>query len=143
MEIWMTQAFKDFMTGVFSLAIGWRIWLFLLMTLNFLIPVFFYNTREAQITIAAFFASGFFGIVLVKIQGFTRLLGLMHIPWVPLTYYLIGQLDDYPVSQPIGLWIRGLLILNGISLCIDFLDVFRYFRGERKIVGEGQERSIE
>ena len=132
----MIEAFKGFMKGIFSLAIGWRIWLLLLMTFNFLIPVFFYNTREAQITIAAFFVSGFLGMIIVKIQGFTRLLGLMHILWIPLSFYLIGQLDNYPVSQPIGLWIRGLLILNGISLCIDFVDVFRYLRGERKIVGE-------
>jgi len=131
----MIQAFRDFMTGIFSLRMGWKIWLFCLMTVNFFIPAFFYHTQEAQLTIVSFFFSGIIGIVLVKIQGFTRLLGLMHTPWIPLEIYLIWQLNMYPASQPMGLWIRGLIILNGISLIIDLLDVVRYILGERKIIG--------
>ena len=132
----MTQAFKSFIAGIFSLAIGWQCWLFLLMTVNFFIPAYFYSYLEAQLTIAAFFAGGMIGIILFKIQGFTRLLGLMHILWVPLAIYLAGKLDIYSSSQFIGLWIRGLLVLNGISLLIDFVDVMRYVRGERKPIGE-------
>ena len=130
----MIQAFKDFMTGVFSLAIGWQIWLFLLVTINFFIPAFFYSSHEAQLTIAVFFAGGMIGMVLVKIQGFTRLLGLMHILWIPLTFYLIGKVNIFPASHPIGLWIRVLLVFNGISLVIDTVDVIRYLRGERKAI---------
>jgi predicted neutral ceramidase superfamily lipid hydrolase len=134
-KIIMLQSFRDFMKGIFSLAVGWQIWLFCLILVNFLIPVFFYETRVAQITIVAFFFGGMLGLVLVKIQGFTRLLGLMHIPWIPLVFYLIGQLNNYSFSQPMGLWIRGLIILNGISLIIDFVDVARYIRGERNVIG--------
>ncbi|MGV7220774.1 MAG: hypothetical protein ACQ9MH_04535 [Nitrospinales bacterium] len=132
----MVQPFKDFMRGIFSLAVGWKIWLFLLITVNFFIPVVFYHTQEAKFTILAFLVSGMMGIILVKIQGFTRLLGLMHIPWIPLIIYLIGQLNDYPVSQPISLWIKALIVFNGISLIIDFVDVIRYLRGERKVIGD-------
>jgi len=124
------------MTGIFSLANGWKFWLFLLITVNFFIPVYFYTYIEAQVTLIAFFAGGMIGVVLVQIQGFTRLLGLMHILWVPLTFYLIGKLSIFPSSQPIGLWIRAVLILNGISLLIDFIDVIRYVRGDRKPIGE-------
>jgi len=132
----MVQAMKDFMTGVRSLAIGWQVWLLSLMTVNFFIPVYFYSYPEAQLTIAAFFAGGMIGTVLVKVQGFTRLLGLMHILWIPLIIYLAGKLNVYSVSQPIGLWIRGLLVLNGISVFIDFVDIMRYVYGERKPIGE-------
>jgi hypothetical protein len=131
----MIQSFRDFMAGIFSLAVGWKIWLFCLITVNFFIPVFFYHSLEAQLTIVAFFFGGMLGMILVKIQGFTRLLGLMHIPWIPLVFYLIGQLNSYSFSQPMGLWIRGVIILNGISLVIDFVDVVRYMRGERKVIG--------
>ena len=132
----MTQAFKNFMAGIFSLAIGWQIWLFMLIMANFIIPVYFYSYLEAQLTIAAFFAGGMIGVVLVKIQGFTRLLGLMHILWIPLAIYLTGKLNIYSSSQLIGLWIRGLLVLNGISILIDFVDVMRYVRGDRKPISE-------
>ena len=132
----MAQAFKDFMAGVRSLAIGWQIWLLLLVIVNFFIPVYFISHLEAQLTIAAFFVGGMIGMVLVKLQGFTRLIGLMHILWIPLVIYLAGKLDVFPSSQPFGLWIRALLVLNGISLLIDFVDVFRYVRGERKPIGE-------
>lgn len=132
----MVQAMKDFMTGVRSLAIGWQVWLLSLMTVNFFIPVYFYRYPEAQLTIAVFFAGGIIGIVLVKVQGFTRLLGLMHILWIPLIIYMAGKLDVYAASQPIGLWIRGLLVLNGISIFIDCVDVMRYVYGERKPIGE-------
>ena len=132
----MVQSFRDFLTGIFSLAVGWKIWLFCLITVNFFIPVFFYHTSEAQLTIVAFFLSGILGMVLVRIQGFTRLLGLMHIPWIPLVYYLIGQLNIYSFTQPMGMWIRGVIILNGISLIIDLVDVVRFMRGERKTIGD-------
>jgi len=81
-------------------------------------------------------AGGMIGLLLVKVQGFTRLLGLMHILWIPLIIYLAGKLNVYAASQPIGLWIRGLLVLNGVSILIDFVDVMRYVYGERKSIGE-------
>lgn len=133
---------KDFMAGVRSLAIGWQVWLLALMAVNFFIPVYFISHLEAQLTIAAFFAGGMIGMVLVKVQGFTRLLGLMHILWIPLVIYLAGQLSVFPPDHLFDLWIRGVLILNGISLLIDFVDVLRYFRGERKPVTRGEIKPV-
>lgn len=130
----MIQAMKDFHLGIWSLAIGWKLWLLALMVVNFFIPAFFIQTIEAQATIAAFFAGAMTGMVLVKVQGFTRLLGLMHIYWIPLLIFLAGRLGAFPPTDPFGQWLRALIILNGISLAIDFVDVIRYLRGERKPV---------
>ena len=128
----MLQAIKDFHLGIWSLAIGWKFWLLALITVNFFIPAFYLQTVEAQATIAAFFAGAMTGVVLVKVQGFTRLLGLMHIYWIPLVIFLAGRLGDFPATEPFGQWLRAVIILNGISLAIDFVEVARYFRGERK-----------
>lgn len=130
----MIQAIKDFHLSIWSFAIGWKVWLLALMAVNFFIPAFFIQTIEAKWTIAAFCAGGMTGIVLIKVQGFTRLLGLMHIYWIPLTIFLAGRLDTFPATEPLGQWIRALIMLNGISLAIDFVDVIRYIRGERNPV---------
>lgn len=102
-----------------------------LMVVNFFIPIFFIQTLEAKWTIAAFFAGAMTGIILVKIQGFTRLLGLMHIYWIPLIIFLADKLDTFPPTDLFGQWLGAVIILNGISLTIDFVDVIRYLRGER------------
>ena len=128
----MIQAIKDFHLGIWSFAIGWKVWLLALIVVNFFIPAFFIQTIEAQVTIAVFFASAMTGMVLVKVQGFTRLLGLMHIYWIPLVICFAGKLDTFPATDPFGQWLRALIILNGISLAIDLVDVIRYLRGERK-----------
>ena len=63
--------------------------------------------------------------------GFTRILGLGHIFWIPLVIYLISRIGSYPATEVYGLWMRSVIILNSISLVIDITDVVRYIRGDR------------
>ena len=128
----MIQANREFIRGIRSLAVGWQVWVMALVVLNMLIPVFFYDRPEAQWTFAAFIAGGMIGLILVKIQGFTRLLGLMHVLWVPLVAWLALRLDHIPADDFFGMWVRVLIVINGISLIIDAIDVVRYLKGERQ-----------
>ena len=64
--------------------------------------------------------------------GFSRILGLGHILWVPLVVFLFVRLGSIPADDAFGIWIRVLLLLNGISLVIDTKDVVRYLGGDRK-----------
>ncbi len=45
--------------------------------------------------------------------------------------FLWLRLDQIPVDEPFGLWIRALMVANAISLVIDTIDVTRYISGER------------
>ena len=69
--------------------------------------------------------------VLTALSGFSRLLGLGHIFWIPLLYFLWTRLDQIPADEFFGIWIRVLMTLNAVSLIIDAVDVGRYIAGER------------
>ena len=63
--------------------------------------------------------------------GFTRLLGLGHVLWMPLLVYLRRRLPGYSFGTSVELWLRVLMVLNTISRGIDTVDVVRYLRGDR------------
>lgn len=128
----MMRAMKTFMAGTNAMPVGWRMWLAVLVLANFIMPWFFIQHVEAQVTFAAVVIGLVIALILIKIQGFTRLLGLMHIAWFPLIVYLWGRLDLLPADNLFGIWVRAVILLNGISLVIDVTDVIRYLRGERK-----------
>jgi hypothetical protein len=127
----MLQSMKELMAGIRSLNIGWQLWVMLMAAFNMLLPLFFIQQLEAQWTLAAFFAGATLGMGLVKIQGFTRLLGLMHIFWIPLLLWLWGRMSIWPVGEPFGIWLRTLMVINAVSIVIDAVDVVRYISGDR------------
>jgi hypothetical protein len=63
--------------------------------------------------------------------GFSRLLGLGHVVWIPLLLFLWARLGGAPATDLFGLWIRGVIALDAISLVIDATDVIRWLIGER------------
>ena len=61
-------------------------------------------------------------VVLAQIQGFTRLLGISHIWWVPLIWYLIdrGALSHPGLNRDwFVLWRDAVVAANALSLVID------------------------
>ncbi len=124
-------AFIKFNKGMMKMPIHWRLWLALLVVVNFVIPLFFLNRLEAQVVAGTLIASVILMTGLTALSGFTRLLGLGHILWIPLLYFLWMRLEQNPVDDLFGLWLRALMILNAASLIIDAIDVGRYIAGDR------------
>jgi len=122
----------DFIRGFRTLPMGWQWWSRVLLFNNLVMPIFFLNHVESRWVLVAVFIAALMGKMIVKMQGFTKLIGLMHIPWLVLLPYIWTRLEFVPASDLYGLWIRSILIINGISLLIDFSDVLRYIRGNRK-----------
>lgn len=125
------RAFIKFNKGVMSLPIHWRLWVMGLVAFNLVIPLFFINRLEAQVVVAAFFASALLMTGLTALTGYTRAVGLGHVLWIPMLYFLWTRLDLVPVDDVFGFWIRALMAMNAISLVIDTLDVIRYAAGNR------------
>ncbi len=125
------RAFIRFNKGLMKMPIHWQLWLALLVTANLVIPLFFLNRLEAQVVVATLVASMILMTGLTALSGFTRLLGLGHILWIPLLYFLWMRLEQNPVDDFFGVWIRALMILNAASLIIDAIDVGRYMAGDR------------
>jgi len=127
----MLRALVAFHVGLLTYPTGVKLWLLALIAANLVVPLFFLSTVEARIVIATMMASVMLMAALTAWRGFTRLLGLGHILWVPLLVYLWPSLQAFPAGTGAGLWLRVLMVLNVISLVIDAADVVRYVRGAR------------
>ena len=125
------KGFIKFNRGLLKMPIPWQMWLMLLVSINLVVPLFYLDRPEAQAVLAAFIASMPLFSILTARFGFTRILGFGHIFWVPLIVFLLSRLASIPGTDIYGIWVRALLVLNGISLVIDAADVLRYFRGDR------------
>ena len=62
-------------------------------------------------------------MLLTAMTGFTRLLGLGHVLWFPLLFFLWGGLGEILSTDWFGLWLRGLMLVNAISLVFDVIEV--------------------
>ena len=70
--------------------------------------------------------------------GVTRALSLPHMIWVPLLIYIlprsIGPEALDPASAEFRLGVT-IFVFNSISLAFDFLESYRWVKGEREILG--------
>ncbi|PIQ95467.1 MAG: hypothetical protein COV67_14645 [Nitrospinae bacterium CG11_big_fil_rev_8_21_14_0_20_56_8] len=125
------NSMKDLMRGIRTLHPFWQLWVMVLMGLNFFCPLIFIDRIEAVCTLIAGMLGAGLGMFLVSRQGFTRLMGLMHIPWIPLVFYLWGRHAGVEPDSLFGIWMTAVIAFNSISLMIDTVDVIRFLRGER------------
>ena len=126
------NAFIKLNRGMLKMPIPSRIWLMLLVTANMVAPLFFVQHVEARVVLVTIVASMLLMTWLTARFGFTRILGLGHIFWIPMLAFLFIRLGEIPASEPLGIWIRALFLLNVASLVIDTADVTRYIGGDRK-----------
>ena len=131
------RAFMKFNKGMMKMPIQWKLWLALLVTANMVVPLFFLGRLEAQVVLGTLLISMMLMTVLTALSGFTRLLGLGHIFWFPLLYFLWTRLGQIPADDFFGIWVRGLMVINAISLVIDVVDVISYIAGDREETVKG------
>jgi hypothetical protein len=125
------NAFIKFNKSMMEMAMGWQLWLMVLVVHNMIVPLFYFGRLEAQVVFVTLLASmGLMTLITAK-TGFTRLLGFGHILWVPLLYWLWTRLPQIPTGDIFGVWVRSLMVVNAISLVIDAVDVARYIAGDR------------
>ncbi len=125
------HAFMRFNKGLLAMPIHIRAWVLLLISVNIVTPFFFLEYVEAQAVLAA----GALGMVLMTALtarfGFSRIIGVGHIAWVPLLGFLWSQLPDIPATDAFGIWLRAVIVLDAISLGFDAVDAARFLRGDR------------
>jgi hypothetical protein len=128
------NALSKFIRGVLASSLWVILWLMVLMFANMIVPLVYFDHLEAHIVLITFFLGFGLLVVLTGRFGFTRILGLGHVLWIPLVLYLISRAGSYPATDAYGLWIRSVIVLNTISVVIDTTDVVRYARGDREEV---------
>ncbi len=125
------HAFIKFNKGMLKMPVLWQVWLAALVAANLVVPMFFLQRLEARVVLGTILASMTLMTWLTGRFGFTRVLGLGHILWAPMLAFLFARLGDIPAGDAFGIWIRALIVLNGVSLVIDAVDVIRYIAGDR------------
>ena len=129
----MLKASAEIIRGIRTFHPAWQVWAVLLVAVNLLcLP--FLNHVEALWTLFAVVIALGIGLTLTARMGYTRLLGIMHLPWLALVPWLYSRLESIPPSDPFGYWVQALIVMNSLSLMIDTADVARYFRGESGVI---------
>jgi len=109
----------------------WPLWLALLLVVNVVWPLFLLPMPEAWATLGAAAAATAIRMAMFRRLGFVRLLGLGHLPWVPLVAWLWTRHAEFDVASGLRYWMLSVMVLNTASLVIDVVEAIRYAQGER------------
>ena len=112
------------------------VWMMLLILANGIAPLLFLARIEAQVVFATFLLSIALMTWLTARYGFTRIVGLGHVLWVPMVIFLLVRANALEMDL-YGIWVGTVVVLNVISLMIDVRDVMQYVRGDRDEVVKG------
>ncbi|MGE3534895.1 MAG: hypothetical protein AB7H48_08695 [Parachlamydiales bacterium] len=122
------------MQRIFCMPFPWNVWVMLLGLVNMVGGIYFFATLEGKFALAAMMGAMMVMWVIYAKYGFVRLLGLGHILfWVPFLIWSVLRLrswNDLPTD--FRFWLVLVSILNSLSLVVDFIDVWRYAKGEKK-----------
>ena len=125
------RAFFRFNRGVLRMPLPWRLWLGLLVAANMVVPLLFLGKLEGRVVLGTFLLSVGLMTLITGRTGFSRLLGLGHVLWIPLVLFVWTRLGQHPSGTAMGLWLRALIVLNSLSLVFDAVDVARWVAGNR------------
>jgi len=131
------NALVKYHRGLAKMPLAWKPWLISLLAANMIAPLFWLDRLEAQVVFGVALLNATTFVILTAISGFSRLLGLAHIYWIPLIFFLWMRLDLFPSETAYGFWIRAVIVLDAGSVVLDAANVFRYFRGEREEMVKG------
>ena len=122
----------DLMDHINSSPLHWKLWMNVLMIFNFGAILFALKDVRARWVVMAMIGNGLFMSVLYSQFGYTRILGLSHIVfWTPLLVYLWKKRNAFLDHVWATRWMWGVMIVNGLSLLIDYTDVIRYLLGDK------------
>jgi hypothetical protein len=108
-----------------------RIWCIWLVGVN-LGCLAFIGHVEAQVVLGVTILAVVAQTLIFMRLGFTRVLGITHVLWVPMFTWMAFRLDAMAAYPALSNWLVVLLATNTVSLMIDFTDAFRFAKGERR-----------
>jgi len=137
------RGFRDYHHGLTQMPGMWKPWLGLLLASNMIVPLFHAARFEAQVVFGLAIVNGLIFSLLTGLTGFSRLLGLGHLTWIPLIFYLVSRLEQHPPTEFYGIWLRILIVVDAVSVVIDATNVFRYLAGDTAPMVETTARELE
>ncbi len=107
-----------------------RIWNVWLVGVN-LLCFYFIGHIEGQVVLAITLASVVVQAVIYGRIGFTRVLGVAHVMWLPMFAWMATRTSDIAAHFDLQTWVVVLAITNAVSFAVDMTDVARFAKGER------------
>lgn len=108
-----------------------RLWCVWLVAVNAASLVFIQHI-EAQVVLATTLLAVLLQTFIYRITGFTRILGIVHLLWLPMFWWFASRIDSIAQHDALSSWLLVLIATNLVSLVIDISDNLRYLRGERQ-----------
>ena len=125
------KAMLRFTQHILEMPIHWQLWVALLFLTN-MAAVFFLPRVEASMVLAGLFVGALLQMGIFARFGFVRLLGLGHFHWFVMLAWLADRLGSIQGEDLFYNWVVAVIVVCGLSLVIDTVDVVRYLRGEQK-----------
>ncbi len=125
------KAMLRFNQHILEMPIHWELWVALLFLTN-MAAVFFLPRVAASVVMAGLFVGALLQLGLFARFGFVRLLGLGHFHWFVMLAWLVNRLGSIQGEGLFYNWVVAVIVVCGLSLVIDTVDVVRYLRGEQK-----------
>lgn len=132
-----SKAFVRYHRGLRLMPVAWKPWLISLLVVNMIVPWVWMDRLESQVVFGVALLNYLSFVILTGLSGFSRLLGLAHIYWIPLVWFLCQRLEMFPADTAYGVWIRTVIILNAGCLLFDAANVIRYVRGDHEEMVQG------
>jgi Na+/phosphate symporter len=107
-----------------------RLWCVWLVGVNAACLLFITHI-EAQLVLAVTGIAVAAQTLIYQWIGFTRILGVAHILWVPMFAWFATRLETIASDPGLANWLLLLFFTNLISIMVDTIDVVRFIRGER------------
>jgi hypothetical protein len=125
------KSFIELNKKIFGMKFPWNLWVGLLAMVNMVGGLIFIRTMEGQLALVCLMFGFLIMWVIYAQKGFVRLLGLGHlIAWTPQIVFYIQSVGN--TAGWFQYWIISVLVVNGISMVIDFVDVVRYSLGDKQ-----------
>jgi hypothetical protein len=103
-------------------------WVLFLVVIN-VVSVGFWNEPLAKAIFVTFMFSAILILTLYSRFGFEKIMGMGHVPWIPLLVYVLMEIPSTTDS------FRNYLIILSISIAIslvfDIVDVWKYFTSRK------------
>jgi hypothetical protein len=96
-----------------------------------LASVFFLPRIEASVVLVTGLLAATIMTVLHARLGYVRLVGVGHFVWIPMLVWLGFRMAEIPTGTLFYGWLFTLMVMDSVSLLLDFVDFVRYLRGDR------------
>lgn len=126
----MLGALVRFMTEAMRTKPHLLAWIIVLTIVNGIAPMWFLTRLEAQVVLATFLLSVCLTAWLAVLYGFTRIVSVGRVLWVPLVVFLLVRANALAMDV-YGIWVGMVVVLDMIALMVDVRDVMLYVRGDR------------